>query len=61
MAESGETKVKNIREHMGMKSELFSVYRERLKRKGILDTRNYGEVSFILPRFAEFVTMQILD
>lgn len=61
MAESGEIKVKNIREYMGMKSELFSVYRERLKRKGILDTRKYGEVSFILPRFAEFVTMQILD
>lgn len=61
MAESGETKVKSIREYMGMKSELFSVYRERLKRKGILDTGKYGEVSFILPRFAEFVTMQTLD
>lgn len=38
MAVSRETKVKNIRANMGMKSELFSVYRERLKRKGILDT-----------------------
>ena len=54
MAKSGETKVKSIRENLGMKSELFSIYRERLKRKGILDTRTYGEVSFILPRFAEF-------
>ena len=35
MAVSRETKVKNIRANMGMKSELFSVYRERLKRKGI--------------------------
>lgn len=55
MAESGETKVKKLRDHMGMKSELFSVYRDRLKRKGVLDTSKYGEVSFILPRFAEFV------
>lgn len=55
MSGSGETKVKKIREKMEMKPELFSVYRERLKRKGVLDTSKYGEVSFILPRFAEFV------
>ena len=55
MAQSGETKVKNVREKAGMNSELFSVYRDRLKRKGILDTRTYGEVSFALPRFSEFI------
>lgn len=55
MAESGETKVKKLRDSLGMKSELFSVYRDRLKRKGVLDTSKYGEVSFILPRFAEFI------
>ena len=60
MADSGETKVKNIREKTGMKSELFSVYRERLKRKCVLDTSKFGEVSFILPRFAEFVKMQMI-
>ena len=60
MAVSGETKVKNIRARIGMKSELFSVYRERLKRKGVLDTGKYGEVSFILPRFEEFVMVQMI-
>lgn len=60
MSVSGETKVKNIRNSIGMKSELFSVYRERLKRKGILDTSKYGEVSFALPRFAEFVLARML-
>ncbi len=55
MSQSGETRVKNLREKTGMTSELFSVYRERLKRKGVLDTRTYGEVSFALPRFSEFV------
>ncbi len=43
-----------------MKSELFSVYRDRLKRKGILDTSKYGEVSFALPRFAEFVQTRMM-
>ena len=61
MAENGETKVKNIRKQIGMKSELFSVYRDRLKRKGILNTAKYGEVSFILPRFAEFIKMQTIE
>ena len=55
MSRSEETKVKNIREEIGMTSEQFSVYRDRLKRKGVLDTRTYGEVTFALPRFAEFI------
>lgn len=61
MSTSGETKVKNIRQSIGMKSELFSVYRDRLKRKGVLDTSKYGEVSFILPRFAEFVLIRMIE
>lgn len=60
MAESGETKVKEIRNRTDMKSSLFSVYRDRLKRKGVLDTGKYGEISFALPRFAEFVMIQML-
>lgn len=60
MAESGETRVKEIRERTGMKSSLFSVYRDRLKRKGVLDTGKYGEISFALPRFAEFVMSQMI-
>lgn len=60
MSVSGETRVKNIRENIGMKSELFSVYRERLKRKGILDTSKYGVVCFALPRFVEFVLTRMI-
>lgn len=59
MAESGEKKVKEIRGRCGMTSGLFSVYRDRLKRKGVLDTSRYGEISFALPRFEEFVGMQM--
>lgn len=57
---SGESRVKNLRENLGMKSELFSVYRERLKRKGVVDTREYGRITLALPRFDEFVKMQMI-
>lgn len=58
IAVSGESKVKNIREKLDMKSELFSVYRDRLKRKGVIDTAQYGYIKMALPRFAEFVKMR---
>ena len=58
IAISKEEKVKNIRERLGMKSELFSVYRDRLKRKGVINTKEYGKVSMALPRFDEFVRLR---
>ncbi len=58
---SGENRVKNLRERLEMKSQLFSVYRERLKRKGVIDTREYGKITLALPRFDEFVKLQNLD
>lgn len=60
MSVSGESKVKLLRENLQMKSETFSVYRERLKRKGIIDTREYGNVHMVLPRFGEFVKHQMM-
>lgn len=60
MSLSGETQVKALRERLDMKSELFSVYRERLKRKGVIVSKEYGKVSLALPRFDEFVKIQQL-
>ena len=60
LAACGEISVKNLREQLGMSSEQFSVYRERLKRKGVIDTRQYGKVSMALPRFEEFIRMRML-
>ena len=34
---------------------IFSVYRDRLKRKGVIDTRQYGKIAMALPRFEEYV------
>lgn len=58
---TGETRVKNIRESLSMNSNLFSVYRERLKRKGVVDIREYGRMSLALPRFDEFVKIRQLE
>ena len=55
MSETGECRVKEIRNALQMTSSLFSVYRDRLKRKGVVSTAEYGKMSLILPRFAEFV------
>ena len=50
-----------LREKLSMSSEAFSVYRDRLKRKGIINTEHYGHVSLILPRFEVFVKNIGLD
>ena len=55
IAVSSDNSVRSIRKQLNMSSELFSVYRERLKRKGVLDTKEYGKINFSLPRFAHFV------
>ena len=49
---------RQLRESLGMDSSLFSVYRDRLFRKGILNTSDYGYVSITLPRFAEYAKKQ---
>ena len=52
-------KVQTLRENLGMASNKFSVYRDKLSKKGLLDANRYGYVSFYLPRFAEYVMQQI--
>ncbi len=55
MAEGEEyAKVQTIRETLGMSSGLFSTYRDKMIRKGLVDTRKYGYLSLILPRFKEY-------
>ncbi len=55
MALSGKTGVKDIRDELSMDSSKFSVYRERLKRMGVLDASSYGKLEFSLPRFQDFL------
>ncbi|MBR4669409.1 MAG: ATP-binding protein [Butyrivibrio sp.] len=57
LAISEETGVSKIREQLGMTTPQFSVYRDRLKRKGVISTAQYGYISLLLPRFDEYVRM----
>ena len=57
LAISEETGVSKIREQLGMTTPQFSVYRDRLKRKGVISTARYGYISLLLPRFDEYVRM----
>ena len=47
-------KIQTLREALGMSSSLFSTYREKLIRKGLVDVSKYGYIGLILPRFREF-------
>lgn len=47
--------VKDIREEAGLDSNQFNQYRIRLRNQGILNTQEYGRVSFNLPRFDVFI------
>ena len=48
-----EIRVQELREALQMTSSRFSIYRDRLLKRGILQTPKYGYVSLALPRFAE--------
>jgi len=42
-----------------MKKNVFSVYRDRLIKRGIIESPEYGKLSLKLPRFYEFLERQI--
>ena len=55
LAKKEQYPVKELREKLEITSEKLSVYRERMKRKGIVDTSTYGVIKLALPRFSEYV------
>ena len=48
-------RVKDLRDKLGVDSSKFSHYRDRLKRKGVVNLSDYGYISFSLPYFKEFI------
>jgi Mn-dependent DtxR family transcriptional regulator len=58
IAENEGGKVKEFRERLQINPNLFNQYRRRLKNQGLIDARQYGTISFALPRFAEFVRFE---
>lgn len=61
LGKHGFAKVKDIRNALDMSSQKFSVYRERLSRKGLIDTSEYGTISILLPRFREYINYKLAD
>ena len=59
IALTGNGKVEKIREKADMSSSSFSVYRNRLIKKGLIRSEKYGYVEFTLPQFREFVLRMI--
>lgn len=55
MAKTADNKVEAIRKTMKKASNSFSVYRNRLIKKGVITSPEYGHLDFTLPRFKEFV------
>ena len=48
-------KVKTICDTLGMQASTFSKYREKLIKKGILETTGHGYVACVLPRFSNVI------
>lgn len=48
-------RVKDLRDKLAVDSSKFSHYRDRLRRKGVVNLSDYGYISFSLPYFKEFI------
>ncbi|MCR5773088.1 MAG: hypothetical protein K6G87_17835 [Butyrivibrio sp.] len=57
-SDSNLVKVEDIRSLIGISSNTFTTYRTRLIDSGILDGKQFGSVSFKLPRFDTFVRLR---
>lgn len=55
IAKSPDGKTIGIREQINMETNIFSTYRERLIRKGVINGETRGYVKMILPFFKEYV------
>ena len=53
---NGRMKNQEIREELDLTDKQMSVYRDRLKRRGIIDVSSYGYLDILLPRFREIAS-----
>ena len=56
--EKEEERVKDVIVKNDMTNEYFSIYRDRLIKKGIIYSPSYGVIRLTLPRFLEFIKMK---
>lgn len=51
--------VSEVRDALNESPNAFSVYRDRLKKKGLIDTSDYGRISYKLPRFGQIISVWV--
>ena len=61
LVENGKMKTKDMIEALDTNSNVFSVQKNRLIKKGIVDNSEYGLNSLMLPRFSEFVKLNAYE
>jgi len=54
----GSVTTKECLTRTDLKEKEFSVYKDRLIKKGILDSVNYGSFQIVLPRFTEYLVLK---
>lgn len=59
LVKKGKTSVRDIKTELSLTDSQFSVYRDRLKRRGVVSTSSYGYLSLILPRFSEIASFWV--
>ena len=59
LVETDEMKILEIRNRLSIASGSMSVYRDRLSKKGLIDTSKYGYISLKLPFFGDIVKVWI--
>ncbi len=55
IANTPSGRIKDVRDRLSLKTNEFNPYRDRLKKKGIIDCEERGYVYFTLPEFTEYV------
>lgn len=61
LAKKGKCQAKEIVESIGVTPKTYSVQRDRLIKKGLVDGREFGSISLLLPRFGEFIKNHTYD
>ena len=61
ISELNTGRVKDIREKLDMKTNEFSMYRDRLIKKGIINGDEHGYVRLTLPFFADYAKEHCYD
>jgi len=61
MSEQDLTDVSKIKEHLDMKPNEFSVYRDRLIKKGLLISKIRGKIEFALPFWGDYIREHSLE